>query len=285
MTGKMIRESRAKHDFPAVGDWVAMKIRASEERAAIHAILPRHSKFTRQAAGFNVAEQVIAANIDTVFLVTALNNDFNIRRMERYLTLAWESGANPVFILNKADICDNIDQMIAEVESVACDVPIHAVSAVTGHGLDHLTQYLRKGETLVLLGSSGAGKSTLVNTWYGQDIQTVNQTRQGDDKGRHTTTYRRLMVLPEGAIVIDTPGLREIQLWGTDDSLNDVFKEIAQYEAGCRFRDCSHDGEPDCMVKQALEEGKIEPSRYESYLKLKRELGLLSDKRGHQEKR
>ncbi|MDP2211125.1 MAG: ribosome small subunit-dependent GTPase A [Candidatus Aquicultor sp.] len=282
VSGKMRHDSHRRAAFPAVGDWVVMRLRAGEDRAIIHDILERQSKFTRQVAGNMIDVQVIAANIDTVFLVNALNDDFNLRRMERYITVAWESGAKPVLILNKADLCDNLDEKLAEVESIAIGVPVHVVSATEKQGLQALDPYLKTGSTVALLGSSGTGKSTLINTLFGEEIQKVAEIRESDGKGRHTTTYRRLIALPSGGLVIDTPGLREIQLWGTDEGLNDAFEEIDAIAGECRFNDCSHESEPGCAVKKAIEDGTLDAARYASYLKLQQELALLADRKEYQ---
>ncbi|MDI6816114.1 MAG: ribosome small subunit-dependent GTPase A [Actinomycetota bacterium] len=282
VSGKMRHDSHRRAAFPAVGDWVVMRRRPGEDRAIIHDILERKSKFTRQVAGNIVDLQVIAANIDTVFLVNALNDDFNLRRMERYITLAWESGAKPVLILNKADLCDNLDEKLAEVESIAMGVPVHVISAIKKQGLQELDPYLKTGTTVALLGSSGTGKSTLINTLFGEDVQKVAEIRESDGKGRHTTTYRRLIALPSGGLVIDTPGLREIQLWGTDEGLNDAFEDIDALAGDCRFNDCKHESEPGCAVKRAIKDGTLDAGRYESYLKLQQELAFLADKKEYQ---
>jgi len=278
IAGKMRFTACGRDDYPAVGDWVVIRPRLEEKKATIHAILPRTSKFSRKVAGETMEEQIVAANVDTVFLVNALNNDFNLRRIERYLILAWESGATPVLILSKADLCDDIDQKVAEVESVAFGVPIHVISSEQHQGLDAIQPYLREGTTIALLGSSGAGKSTLINRLYGDDRQKVKEVREGDDRGRHTTTHREMILLPNGGLVIDTPGMRELQLWDADEGFQDAFEDIESLAADCRFRDCTHGKEPGCAVKTAIKNGSLNPERYANYLKLQRELAYLARK-------
>ena len=257
---------------PAVGDWVALRAPSGEGRAIIHAILPRKSKFSRKTAGLRTEEQVVAANIDTIFLVSGLDGDFNPRRIERYLTAAWDSGAQPVVVLNKLDRCEDPETCLLEVEAVAMGVPVHRVSARTGEGCEELRAYLGRGKTVGLLGSSGVGKSTLSNRLLGREVQKTGDVREGDDRGRHTTTHRELFLVPGGGLLIDTPGLRELQLWEGDQGIESTFPDVEELAAGCRFADCRHQGEPGCAVEAAVANGAMPPERLESYHKLEREL-------------
>ncbi|MGQ4649969.1 ribosome small subunit-dependent GTPase A [Lyngbya aestuarii] len=278
VTGKMRYRASLRQDFPAVGDWVVIHIRETEKRATIHAVLPRKSKFSRKTVGTKTEEQIIATNVDTVFLISGLDQDFNLRRIERYLILVWESGANPVIVLNKADLCDDFEKRREAVESIAFGVPIIVLSALNNQGLEALTPYLKKGQTVALLGSSGVGKSTLTNQLAGKALQAVQSVRQGDDKGRHTTTHRELVILPSGGLLVDTPGMREIQIWASNDSLEDTFTDIEELVLQCRFHDCQHDGEPGCAVQQAIEQETLDYRRFLSYQKLQKELAYLASK-------
>ncbi|WGV58766.1 ribosome small subunit-dependent GTPase A [Brevibacillus brevis] len=278
VTGKLRYEATGREDFPAVGDWVVISARPEEKKASIHGLLPRKSKFSRKVAGDTVEEQIVAANVDTVFLVNSLNNDLNLRRIERYLILAWESGANPVIVLSKADLCDDLDACMAEIESIAIGVPVHVVSAEQGEGLDQLAPYLGEGQTIALMGSSGVGKSTLINKLSGAEMQKVSGVREGDDRGRHTTTHRELFRLPSGALMIDTPGMRELQLWEADEGFRGAFDDIESIAETCRFNDCKHVREPGCAVQAAINDGSLEKARFDSYLKLQRELAHLARK-------
>ncbi len=272
VAGRFRHEAQRPEDFPAVGDWVAARLPDGEGRAAIHAVLPRRTKFSRQAAGEKTAEQVVAANVDFVFLVSGLDGDFNPRRIERYLTAAWGSGASPVVVLNKADLCDDPEQKVMEVEDVAPGAPVHAVSALTGDGLDVVKSYLKPGRTIAFLGSSGVGKSTIINALLGREIQAVQIVREGDDRGRHTTTRRQLFLLEDGGLLLDTPGMRELQLWDGSEGAEVAFQDIAELTATCRFRDCRHENEPGCAVLAAVEAGELASERLESYHKLQREM-------------
>jgi ribosome biogenesis GTPase len=278
VSGKLRHQAAGRADYPAVGDWVAVSARPVEGRATIHAVLPRFSKFSRKTAGAVTEEQIVAANVNTVLLVMSLNQDYNVRRIERYLTLAWESGANPVIVLSKADLCDDVAAAVALVESVAFGVPVHVVSSLDNEGVSALAPYLGQGRTVALLGSSGVGKSTLINRLYGSDVQATGGIREGDDRGKHTTTHRELIVLPEGGILIDTPGMRELQLWEADEGMSVSFRDIEELAAECRYADCRHEREPGCVVREALSDGTLDRGRYDSYLKLQRELAYLARK-------
>ena len=274
-------------DLPAVGDWVAVAARPDEQGGTIQAVLPRNTKFSRKTAWQAAEEQVLAANVDVVFIVSSLNEDLNLRRLERYLTLGWESGARPVIVLTKADLASQPEAGVAEVESIAYGVPVHSISSKTGAGLDAVRAHLAEGVTAALLGSSGVGKSTLVNALLGEDRLETREIRD-DGRGRHTTTRRQLVILPSGGLVIDTPGMRELQLWVAEDGLEGAFEDVAELAAQCRFSDCAHETEPGCAVRAALEDGTLAPERWESYVKLQRELEHLErrlDKRAQAEQR
>jgi ribosome biogenesis GTPase / thiamine phosphate phosphatase len=277
LAGRLRHEATGRRDLPAVGDWVAVK-RTSivGGRAIIHGLLPRKSLFSRKAAGDETAEQIVAANVDTAFLMTALDRDFNLRRIERYLVMTWESGAAPVIILNKADLEAESEARRAEVHAIALDVPIHVVSAREQTGLEQLDDYLRPGQTIAVLGSSGVGKSTLINRLLGVDRLRTNDVRESDHRGRHTTTHRELVRLPGGALLIDTPGMRELQLWSADAGVAETFDDIVIIGRECHFADCAHEHEPRCAVKQAVAEGRLDAARLESFHKLQKELSSLA---------
>ena len=274
-SGKMREVTLEGSDWPAVGDWVVAEIPDGDKQATIHAVLPRRSQFVRKTAGKRVAQQVIVANVDTAFIVVALDGDFNLRRLERYLAQGRESGAQPVVVLNKADGCEEVSARRAEVESVAMGVLVFTLSARTGQGTEALDAFLTPGRTVVLLGSSGAGKSTLVNRLLGQEHQQVQAIREKDSRGRHTTTARQLLLLPGGAMVIDTPGLRELQLWDASEGVAETFADVDELAAKCRFGDCRHEDEPGCAVQAALAAGTLDLARLESRRKLEREQAFL----------
>lgn len=261
---------------PAVGDWVALTLDVGEI-GIIRAILPRKSRFSRNAAGRRTEEQILAANVDSVFIVSGLDGgrNFNLRRIERYLTLAWGSGAVPVIVLNKADLCSDIGPVLREVEAIAVGVPVHAVSAKVRMGLEALRGYLGWGRTAAFLGSSGVGKSALINALLGEEVQETGELME-DLRGRHTTSRRDLFLLPGGGCLIDTPGMREIQMWAGEEDLEDTFTDIAGLATGCRFRDCRHGGEPGCAVREAIHRGELDSARWESYEKLRSELEFLA---------
>ncbi len=271
-TGRFAHEAVGPADFPVVGDWVAVTPRPGDAtRADIHAVLPRRTKFSRRAAGEEVVEQVVAANVDTVFLVSALDANFNLRRIERYLAAAHASGAQPVVLLNKADVCGAAKARMAEVQAIAPGVPVQVVSAQTRRGLKALAPWLAPGATVAFLGSSGVGKSTLINRLLGDRVQDTQEVRGADAKGRHTTTQRELLSAPGGALIIDTPGMRELQPWETGANLAATFTDVAGLAARCRFRDCSHTTEPGCAIAAALADGTLELARWQSYQRIQRE--------------
>jgi ribosome biogenesis GTPase len=276
--GKLRLAAEEGADWPAVGDWVAVDLRAVGDSALILEVLPRRSRFVRKAAGKKMGEQVIAANLDTVLLVSALDGDFNPRRVERYLAQCWESGAKPVIVLNKADACADTREKAAEMERIALGSSVCVVSAKTGQGMETLEPFLIPGQTLALLGSSGAGKSTLANLLLGHLRQEVREVRENDSRGRHTTTSRELLLLPDGALLMDTPGLRELQLWDAEEGLTQTFAEIDELAEQCRFLDCRHEGEPGCAVRAALDAGTLDPARLENRRKLLREQEFLRRK-------
>lgn len=279
-TGKLLHETSTRGELPAVGDWVVARLRPGEKlsspeqrpKADIHCVLPRLTKFSRRAAGDDDAEQIVAANIDTALLITALDQNFSLRRIERYLAVTRESGAEPVVVLNKADLHPDPAAARAEVESIAINAAVITLSAVLGEGLNSLDPWLVQGRTLAVLGSSGVGKSTLINRLLGVDHFVTAAISDAVGKGRHTTTHRELIVTPGGALVIDTPGMRELQLWDVEaGAIDSTFADIAAMAACCRFRDCSHSAEPGCAIQTSLDDGSLEFDRWQSYQKLQRE--------------
>jgi ribosome biogenesis GTPase / thiamine phosphate phosphatase len=268
LSGRFAHEAEAGA-YPVAGDWVAAAVRAAEASATIHHLLPRRSAFVRKAIGGGA--QVVAANVDVAFLVASLNADLNPRRIERYLATAWESGASPVVVLTKADLCDDCETHKASIEAVALGVPVHVVSAVTGQGLAELSSSFAPGQTAALLGSSGVGKSSLVNALAGAALMATQAIREEDARGRHTTTHRELVLLPGGRLMLDTPGMRELGLWDAETGVATTFADIEALVAECRFRDCAHGAEPGCAVRAALVDGSLDEGRWRSYTKLQRE--------------
>lgn len=265
-----LRDDELWGGMPAVGDWVVV-CDATGGRYAIEDVLPRRTKVSRKTPWLKAEEHVLVANVDTVLIVSGLDGDYSSRRLERYLVAAWDSGADPVVVLTKLDACDDLE-LIADAEDVAFGVPVIAVSNVTGEGLDLVRALLAPARTFVLLGSSGVGKSTLANGLAGRTLMPTGDLRR-DGRGRHTTRHRQLLVLPGGAILVDTPGLRELQVWEGD--VDNAFADIAELAAECRFSDCGHAGEPDCAIREALANGALDPARWASYLKLERELRAI----------
>lgn len=274
VSGKFRFEASGPSDFPAVGDYVMVDTN-NGDTAIIHRILHRRSLFLRRAAGTSNTEQAVAANIDTVFICMALNNDFNLRRLERYLAAAWESGSIPVVLLTKADLCEDIDSRLIQVQGSAIGVDILTTSAIKDE-LDTLLSYVSPGKTLAFVGSSGAGKSTLINHLLGEERLKTGGLRN-DDRGRHTTTHRELIILPGVAMVIDTPGMRELGMWDASEGIDTAFADIEALADECRFSDCTHSGEPGCAVYKAIEEGRLSQSRWQSYLKLTAENAYAED--------
>ena len=269
--------------YPTIGDFVMIEWNSMGDSQIIET-LKRDSSFSRASSSADrnhemhaQHEQLVAANFDYVFIMQSLNDNFNIRRIERYLTLAWESGAIPVIVLTKCDLVDDVESYISEVESVAIGVDVYAISCKAKIGLDNLQKYFKKGNTLVFLGSSGVGKSTLVNTLIGEKVMKTSEIREDDSRGRHTTTNRQLLMLPTGAMVIDTPGMRELGMWNCDDGIDKTFQDVEKYFGTCKFSDCTHTSEPGCKVLEAIKNGELSEERYNAYMKLKNEARYNSD--------
>jgi len=274
--GRLKHRARGRVELPAVGDWVALRKRPEEDRGVIVEVLPRRSAFTRRAAGEPTGEQVVAANVDVVFVVMGLDRDYNHRRLERYLLMARESGASPAIILTKPDLSSDLSSQLNDVTTLAGDVVVHVVNPKAGEGLDHVRRHLAPGRTAALLGSSGVGKSTIINRLVGEDVRRTQEVRAADSRGRHTTSHRELVVLPDGGLIIDTPGMRELQLWDASASVKETFEEIEALAPGCHFTDCRHRDEPRCAVKAAVAEGTVSADRLDSYLKVQDELAALA---------
>lgn len=278
IAGKVRYRAANKSEYPVVGDWVTVSARVDEGTAVIHDILPRQTWFSRKAPGIETEEQVFAANIDTVFWVSSLNKVLNLRRIERFMVSVWDGGAAPAIILNKADLSDAADEQVAKVEEAAPGVPVLAMSAKEGTGIGQLSPYLKTGRTVIFIGQSGVGKSTLINRIVGEDVLKTGDIRESDDRGRHTTVSRQLVILPDGGMVIDTPGIRELQIWDADQTGLGAFGSIEELAAQCRFADCRHESEPGCAVKAAVEDGMIDRKQYENFMKLRREMDYLQTK-------
>jgi ribosome biogenesis GTPase len=273
--GKLRHAALSPGELPAVGDWVAYA--PADERAVLHAVLPRATAVVRKAAGSGVDEQLIAANVDVLFLVSGLDGDFNLRRIERYVTLAWDSGTQPVILLNKADLRPDVSDVMEELRLTGWGIPVHPILSLAGDGLEPLRPYLAPGRTVAIVGSSGVGKSTLVNRLVGGERQRTGEVRAGDERGKHTTTARELILLPGGGVLVDTPGMRELQLWPGGDGLDATFADIAELARDCRFGDCAHAGEPGCAVLAAVGVS-LDAARLENYRKLLREQAFLERK-------
>jgi ribosome biogenesis GTPase len=274
VAGRLRHDARGREALPAVGDWVAVEARRPERRATIRHVLPRRGALVRKAAGRTSDAQVVAANLDVVYVVTSANQDFNAARLARFLAAAWESGARPVVLVAKADLAEDVDALVGEAAAAAPGADVHAVSSVDGRGLDALASHLAPGRTAAFVGSSGVGKSTLVNRLLGEERLATTPVRDHDDRGRHTTTRRQLIALPSGALVVDTPGMREFGLLDADDGLSAAFADVEELADSCRFRDCRHGAEPGCAVLAAVESGALPRDRHEQWLSLGRELAF-----------
>lgn len=284
VTGKFLHEAKARAALPKVGDWAAVsRVPNEEDKGVIHAVLPRTTKLSRKIAGRETEEQVLVTNVDIAFVVQALDQSFNPPLLQRHLAMVLENGVKPVIVLNKADLCDDILEKLATVERIANETPVIAVSAKTGRAIDSLEQLIRKGETVVFIGASGVGKSSLINQLCGEEIQATTEVRESDSKGRHTTTWREMIVLPNGGLVIDTPGMREFQMWLSGESAGEAFSDIEDLALKCHFSSCTHTKEKRCAVLEAVEQGSLPRERYEHYVKLKREQAFLSEAARHRE--
>ncbi len=283
--GRLKHRARGRAELPAVGDWVVVRKRAEEDRGVIMEVLPRRSAFTRRAAGEPTGEQIVAANVDVVFIVMGLDRDYNLRRLERYLVMARESSASPAIVLTKPDLCSDLAAQLNEVTALAGDVMVHVANPKTGEGVEHLRRHFAPGRTAALLGSSGVGKTTIINRLVRTDIRRTREVRAADSRGRHTTTHRELVALPDGGLIIDTPGMRELQLWDASAAVRQTFDEIEALAPECHFADCRHRDEPRCAVKTAVAEGKISAERLDSYLKVQSELAELARQQLEKERR
>ena len=279
VAGRLKHRATSRGQLPAVGDWVVARKRPDDDRATIVAVLPRRSRFSRRMAGQITDEQVVAANVDVIFIVMALDADFSLRRLERYLLLARESGASPVVLLTKPDLCADVAASVADTVTISGDLPVHVVSPKLNEGMEHVRGYLAAGRTCALLGSSGVGKSTILNRLVCAEIRKTREVRETDSKGRHATAHRELVALPDGGLMIDTPGMRELQLWEVGGAVGETFEDIEALALHCHFGNCRHRGEPRCAVKTAVENGQLPAERLASYQKLQGELALLARQR------
>ena len=280
ITGKLIHEARGDHSkLPKVGDWAAVKLIPGEEKAMIHAILPRRTQIVRKTSGRDTAAQILATNIETVFLVTAADASFSAARLERMLVMAHESGARPAVVLNKIDLCSpaELDAKLAEATRVAGKAEVFAVCALTGKGVKKLSAQIKGGDTVVFIGTSGVGKSSLINKLYGEELMATVEVREADAKGRHTTSWREMIFLPKGGVVIDTPGMREFHIWNISEGAKETFPEIEAFALQCHFRDCTHTKEKNCAVLTALAAGTFPRERYDSFVKIQHEISYLRE--------
>lgn len=288
VTGKLLHSAHSAADLPKVGDWVAYAALPQEDKGVIHQVLPRRTKLSRKVPGREIEEQVLAANLDIAFIVQALDQTFNPALVQRHLVMVLESGASPVLVLNKADLCTDIPRHVNDAKTAAGDVPIVVVSAKTTCGIPELATHIRPGQTVAFIGSSGVGKSTLINDLCGEEIQATTEVRDADAKGRHTTTWRELIMLPNGGMVIDTPGMREFHMWTAVQGMSEAFADLEALSAACHFRDCTHTVEKRCAVLEAVARGEVAQERYQRFLKLNREMKELEQaqsRRGRFERR
>ena len=277
ITGRLHIKKGGKTNLPKVGDWVAINRPAAGEQTLIHAVLPRRTTLSRKLPGREAEEQILGANLDIVFVVQALDATFNLRRLERFLVMVHEGGATPVVLLNKIDLCDDAEKEVAAVQTAIAPTVVIPVCAKTGKGTGKMREYCVKGTTVAFIGTSGVGKSSLINQLYGEELMPTIEVRTQDSKGRHTTSWREMIFLPKGGVVIDTPGMREFHLWGASEGAKETFSEIEALSPGCRFRDCTHTQEKDCAVLAAVAAGTLPRERHDRFVKLQREMSYLRE--------